>query len=94
MNDYERMNPYQGQCSKHGFWESSYDECPKCMDEEGKEWESHQYDHIPRLCMGCDHIEDPDDGICHAYKMPIRVISPKANKKKCKRFYQDRLGEW
>jgi hypothetical protein len=87
MNDMdgydERMNPYGGTCSKHGYWKGSYDECPKCMKEEY----SHDNEDISSsICWNCRFGSEPAS-VVHCQRFPkLEPLTQKPRKKDCKYF--------
>jgi hypothetical protein len=79
----ERMNPYNGVCSRHGAWKGSYDECPQCMKEE--------YDHdeeniSPSICWNCRFGSDPSSYVYCQRFVRFESLAQKPRKNHCKYF--------
>jgi len=61
---HEAMNPYDGTCPKHGFWEGSHDECPQCMKEDyiRSEEDADHYNMHCEICKETYKFQDQYEG--------------------------------
>jgi len=92
-DEWERMHPYDGTCSKHGHWEGVYDECPGCLEEEERRSQEAESEHLSNMGL-CTHCRWGDeDQHCKAPKWNVKgksnlgdISRNKGPKKHCKYF--------